>query len=182
MRWCQDLLADHSRLYVVTGDLLKETGVIRRGVTTEARTAAQSCGGCWNQLLWQHAELASAPRAQQAQRTMIASLLAAQQIASASGAELLAVLIPCRAQVAPALESDAQIRVASEQLSGWQAAVQTELAARLALLDLLPALRAAQEASAEPLYFARDWHLDERGHALAARAIAEQLAELGWLR
>jgi len=182
LRRCQDFLADHSRLYVVTGDLLKETGVIQRGLTSEGRAAAQSCGGCWNQLLWQHAELEGGARAATAKRTMVSSMLAAQRIAESAHEHLLFVLIPCRAQVAPALESDPRILAASEQLSRWQDEIVAELANRVALLDLLPAFRAAQVGGGGPLYFKLDWHLDERGHELAAREIADELGQRGWLK
>jgi hypothetical protein len=44
-------------------------------------------------------------------------------------------------------------------------------------LDLLPIMR--QEAHSKPLYYALDQHWNERGNALAGRAIAGFLVERG---
>ena len=101
-------------------------------------------------------------------------------------ARLLVVVIPTRAQVYPERWDEVRRRFALHEedfdLEKPQRILAERAAARgIALIDLLPVLRAARADGGPPLYFPRDTHWTPRGHQVAADAILRQLAASGLL-
>lgn len=95
------------------------------------------------------------------------------------------VLVPTRGQV-----SDQAWRGIAGRDDGRRAGLDrtfpnqqlARIAARIdvPLLDLVPALRAVEQAGDGPLYYTRDQHWTAAGHAAAAEAIAAWLRAEGW--
>lgn len=97
-------------------------------------------------------------------------------------AELLVVAIPSRGEVDPNNPAYADQAAANDYFGVQRRMLRSfaEENGNAELLDLKPALR--EEASpGDPVYGTVDAHLNERGHAVAARAINRRLVEAGHL-
>lgn len=111
-------------------------------------------------------------------------LLAVEATCHQAGVPWLLVLIPTEIQVAPEVRQQVLQRLAVDperfDIDLPQRRLR-EFAARhdLALIDLLPSLRAAHDPAA-PLYMPNNTHWNERGNALAGRLLGDRI-DL-WLR
>jgi lysophospholipase L1-like esterase len=97
--------------------------------------------------------------------------------ARAHGARFLVVIVPMRHQVYDYAAVD---RGALDHPNRALAAACDSLG--IAALDLLPAFREETARGGPRLYFRRDRHWTREGHALAARALHEDLIARGWLQ
>lgn len=97
-----------------------------------------------------------------------------QELCEAHGRRLLVVIFPNKIQVENAEDLTSSVFDADLPQERVLAYCRKR---GIPCLDLLPIVRAAEEASAEPLYFPIDRHLNEAGSAVAARAIADFLLE-----
>ncbi len=99
-----------------------------------------------------------------------------------AGGELLLVPVPPKPLVYPEPLLPAALVRETDALARPLAALYAELARHgVAVLDLLPLLRAAREREGEPLYCRTDTHWSPRGIAVVAAAIAERVGHLEWL-
>ena len=169
-------------------------GALRGAGGFSTETLAQvfrTCHGCYLQSLQQAVRARRDPESMQAAQTRAGAILARldQEVRSKDG-RLLVAILPTRAQVEPALARDDRRVVAG--LVGLaeadldfddRVAASTEQALRAAEAPVLALREALTEAAAgaggEPLYYTRDWHLNRRGHAAAAQALARGLEQLG---
>jgi hypothetical protein len=115
-----------------------------------------------------------------------ATLVKFKQLADANGARVQLLLIPDMYQTWPDYYDITARRYGYdpaaydlEKPTRQLVALCADLA--LACVDLLPRMRAAM-SSGERLYYRRDRHWTPAGHRMAAQALAEDLAERGWLR
>jgi hypothetical protein len=120
------------------------------------------------------------------QSWQITERLLAQAAATAAqaGVSFVVVAAPSTFQVIPD-DWRQLVRESRRPQSDWDQDKPSqrlaEIAARrgLTLIDLLPALRAARDNGAAPLYFDRDKHWTPAGHEVVAQAIEARLRELG---
>ncbi len=106
-----------------------------------------------------------------------------------SGLAIRVVLVPMRHQVDDAFWQ--RLTAQYERLAGARAVRALDrdrpqrivedllLDAKIESFDLLPGLRAAARRSPDPLYWSRDQHWTQAGHAAAARLIADRLRSEG---
>ena len=109
-------------------------------------------------------EQASAPYRSQRSSLVKAILWQMQHEVLGCGARMLVMFIPANAYA----ESEMPVR---DELQAWS----TELG--YAFLDLVPVLKAISEQEARSAF---SGHFNPLGNVVVARALAEQLAELGW--
>jgi lysophospholipase L1-like esterase len=148
----------------------------------------RSCHGCYLQSLQQAVRARRDPAAtSQALERAGGILVRLDQEVRANGGRLLVAVLPTRAQVEPGLAREGQQAVAgllglNEADLAYEQEVGRAIEARLgaAGVPTLPLREAlSAEAGAEALYYSRDWHLNRRGHQVAARGLAQGLEALG---
>ncbi|MEW6747981.1 MAG: GDSL-type esterase/lipase family protein [Planctomycetota bacterium] len=195
----KEWLASHSHLYVFAGNRLKGTVVGRwladaeliRGLPDDLTLdVIRACQGCWGQLL---GELVGLARRQGGEDEVISRLVellvAIDADCRTRSAHCLVALIPSRLEVE---EHCAGVKEACEMLElkgdpletvrGLRARVVGRLRERgLEPLDLAPPAERHFARYGNPLYFARDWHVNAEGHELVAQEILAALMERGWV-
>jgi lysophospholipase L1-like esterase len=101
-----------------------------------------------------------------------ATILEARRQAQAEGSQFVVVVLPFREQVyeAPALQSqfDGPIGRLTELLQAQEVTV----------IDLTGEMRARAGQESQPLYFASDIHLNERGNEIVAELLAQKLQNI----
>jgi hypothetical protein len=130
-------------------------------------------------------KLEQPPTWEEAWQVTEALLARARDSAHALNAELVVVCAPSQFQIYEddwyALLDTKRASIVAQYAQDAPDRRLAEIAERngLRLVDLLPAMRAAADASDTPLYYRDDGHWTPAGHALAARVLAGYLNEQG---
>lgn len=188
-------LADHSRLYVVLGDAVRDgplQDVLASLGLMDARHEGPPhprdlCGGCFGQLLWAQERLTNDEALVARAVDLHARLLTRMaEACAARDVPFLVALLPTRAELDGLDDATrtaaAQLGVQGDpvaQIDAWRTALLAALPDDVPLVDLTDALRAASP-DGDPLYFPFDWHLTPRGQRVVAEAIDEIVAGAGW--
>lgn len=163
----KSFLSGHFHLY----QLLR--GVMRQGATGQAFSSLQDH---WVDLL--RAPLA--PRIEQGFRLTEALLDEATRLADAHDARLAVVLIPMEEQLGEERAHEFLARHDVERRSVDLEGPQRRLSdwgrrSGVDVIDLLDPFRGHELGGGAPLYLENDGHWNERGHALAAAVVADEL-------
>jgi lysophospholipase L1-like esterase len=126
------------------------------------------------------------PRVEEAWDLADAILRAFAREAEADGARFAAVYVPARFEVSDRDWELTRLQFGLDETVWHRGLVRERLtaigaAAGFPVLDLTPALRAADRGLLGQPYFIYDGHWNAAGHRAAAQAVASDLSDLGWL-